>query len=290
MGPPDRRRPSVRWRDVHAPGCPNRRLRALARPDEPVRGSAEGRMPRSSPVVRVLVQRANSCSGSACCLTFWDRTRHNPPLGRGSFYTIVSVDVGRTPPLEVDVQSCEPEELIKITRQVGIVIEKPLEQRLTAVYGPAWMLGVNKRRRSEDKPPIESLSDPRACLAIFVHDPASDGFATDNLRRMARKILWLANKDVARRGDPGHCGQPARVPLPLSRPGPYSGPVLVRRSATGKRRTPRSATRTRRSLSFMSMPSGLAICSWRPKPVSVTGATIVTLPRRSFSSLRSRGG
>lgn len=87
----------------------------------------------------------------------------------------------------------EPEDLIRVARQTALVIATSLKERLVSVYGGNWIVTVNERRRYEGRSLIESLSDPRACLAVFAYDPAIEGWAPEDLRRKARKLIGLAN-------------------------------------------------------------------------------------------------
>lgn len=95
--------------------------------------------------------------------------------------------------LEVDVRLHEPEEMIKVSREAARIIAEPLHDRLVAFYGTKWVATVNTRLQRDRKMKIDSLTDSRACLEIFGNDPATEVWAPEYLRRMARKLRSLAS-------------------------------------------------------------------------------------------------
>lgn len=88
----------------------------------------------------------------------------------------------------------EPEDLTRVSRQVATLIAGSLEERLLNAYGQDWLSVVNQRRAAQGMNPMRSLSDPRACFWVFIHDAAADGWVPSRLRDRARTILRLANR------------------------------------------------------------------------------------------------
>ena len=84
--------------------------------------------------------------------------------------------------------------MARLARELSAFIAPGLERRLITRYGSGWLSAVNQRRRAEGRNAIRSLADHRACLAVYGHDPATQGWAAEHLRAMAREMLALANK------------------------------------------------------------------------------------------------
>lgn len=116
------------------------------------------------------------------------------PPPRSSQAASRSAPAGERGQNTAQAHSANSEQVARLARELSTLIAPGLERRLIACYGNGWLSTVNQRRRAEGRNAIRSLADHRACLAIYGHDPATQGWAADNLRAMAREMLALANK------------------------------------------------------------------------------------------------
>lgn len=86
------------------------------------------------------------------------------------------------------------ESIAAAARRASPVIAPILEARLGHVYGPDWLAVVNERRAATGMPTGRGLHDHRFCLAVLGYDPATDGWADEQWRAMARDLNRLANR------------------------------------------------------------------------------------------------
>jgi hypothetical protein len=87
----------------------------------------------------------------------------------------------------------------RIAERTARQVAPALHHRLQDKYGEQWLHQVNERLRREKLRPGNGLRDYRFCLAILVHDPATDGWVTSECRASARELNRLANDAVHRR-------------------------------------------------------------------------------------------
>jgi hypothetical protein len=86
------------------------------------------------------------------------------------------------------------EQILALTRAAAVAVRPALERRLAAYHGADWLEAVNVRRAAEGFPAGRGLDDHRFCLAVFAHDPATDGWVPARARSMARRLNGLANR------------------------------------------------------------------------------------------------
>lgn len=89
------------------------------------------------------------------------------------------------------------EEISAAARDVAAVISPLLAARLHAIYGPNWLDVVNARRAAAGAAPGPGLHDDGFCLAVFGHDPGTQGWADERWRGFARELNALASHAVA---------------------------------------------------------------------------------------------
>lgn len=104
------------------------------------------------------------------------------------------VAVGRTCGVLGRVSGAIQAEITEAAREVARLVAPALEERLADRYGPHWLNAINQERRAAGAGPGRGLHDHRFCLAVYGHDPATEGWVDESLRRGARDLNTLANK------------------------------------------------------------------------------------------------
>lgn len=86
------------------------------------------------------------------------------------------------------------EAIAAAARRAANVISPVLAARLQHMYGPRWLEAVNARRTAEGYSHGRGLQDHRFCLALLGYDSATQGWADERWRTMARELNGLANQ------------------------------------------------------------------------------------------------
>ncbi|GAA1709653.1 hypothetical protein GCM10009765_68640 [Fodinicola feengrottensis] len=82
-------------------------------------------------------------------------------------------------------------EIVQIVREVTAGMAPRLEAHLVATYGPSWLTRVNAHLGEQGLPPGGALVE-RFCLAVFGHEPATQGWADGNLRQQAVDLFLMS--------------------------------------------------------------------------------------------------
>jgi hypothetical protein len=106
--------------------------------------------------------------------------------------TLPDWEIRRVTPMSRDPVS----EVRRAAQAAAAAIAPALERRLIEVHGKSWLSSVNQRRRRNGYSAGYRLADHRFCLSVFAYDPATDEWAGETTRRMARHLHGLA-KDAA---------------------------------------------------------------------------------------------
>lgn len=95
-----------------------------------------------------------------------------------------------------DVGEAKPRyAILTAAEEVAGLLAAGLDQRLCSFYGSNWLAVVNEQRKRDGyEPSREGLRDERFCLALFAYDKATEGWAHEQWRHLARRLRTLANK------------------------------------------------------------------------------------------------